>query len=288
MLLKKIIQQQNFLLFFDYLFLILGLLFLAFGIMFFFAYNWDKLPNIIKLGIIEIIILTTLIALYKSKGAISKLLILLLSFLIGIFLALIGQIYQMGADNWELFFYWTISITPIAIFSHFSLMWIFILVLLNISLALYGSIFNFYIFKASLVMVVFNILFFILYEYISRRKSYLKEFYALKIIGVDALFFITIYFIYNLFNKDINLSSVLIYIIFAGYLFYLYKIKKIDIFMLSILSFSIIVVGGAILLKIFSPNNFNTFLITTFTIGTYFIIASYIVYRWLRGLKNDS
>lgn len=83
------------------------------GIMFFFAFNWDDIHKFTKLGLIagaEIICF----ALWWLKGNESlsgKALGAACTFLVGVFMATFGQIYQTGADSYELFTAWALFAT---------------------------------------------------------------------------------------------------------------------------------------------------------------------------------
>jgi len=66
-----------------------------------------------------------------------KVLMLCASVLTGVLLAVYGQIYQTGADAFELFFGWAVLITGWVLISGFAALWLVWLLLLNISAVLY-------------------------------------------------------------------------------------------------------------------------------------------------------
>jgi hypothetical protein len=55
----------------------------------------------------------------------------------GALLALVGQIYQTGADSWELFLLWAVLLLPWLLATHTVFLALLFAVLLNVSLALY-------------------------------------------------------------------------------------------------------------------------------------------------------
>ena len=66
-----------------------------------------------------------------------RLLLLVASTLVGVFLATFGQIYQSGADPWQLFALWALLITPWTILCRLSALWLIWFGLLNISIYLW-------------------------------------------------------------------------------------------------------------------------------------------------------
>lgn len=95
--------------------LYLGALLLGAGIIFFFAYNWANLHHFAKFVLVETAIAFTVCGLYPvSRLApgrqvfhwLTGALLLLLDLLVGALLALVGQVYQTGADPWQLFAIW--------------------------------------------------------------------------------------------------------------------------------------------------------------------------------------
>jgi hypothetical protein len=86
-----------------------GILLLATGLVFFFAYNWDDLHRYAKLGLAwSAMAACGVAALFVQPGSIAYRAALLgvAAVATGVLLALIGQTYQTGADLWELFAAW--------------------------------------------------------------------------------------------------------------------------------------------------------------------------------------
>ncbi len=84
------------------------------GVVFFFAYNWADLAKAIKFGLlfggIAISVTTWLFAGIDSRpGQISGVIATVLT---GVLMAVFGQIYQTGADAYELFASWAILVLP--------------------------------------------------------------------------------------------------------------------------------------------------------------------------------
>ena len=87
------------------------------GVVFFFAFNWDDLPALAKLGLVQVGFAAALAGatLKELESTTSRILLLVAGVLIGVFFAVFGQIYQTGADAWELFAIWGVLLTPLAV-----------------------------------------------------------------------------------------------------------------------------------------------------------------------------
>ena len=128
--------------FFDRAALIIGVILLSLALVFFIAYNWQDLGKMGKFALVEGALVMT-IALYvafsfrKRYRLIRQLLLLIASVITGSLLALFGQVYQTGADTWQLFFGWAVLIIPWVIIARFPALWLLWLGLINAALTLY-------------------------------------------------------------------------------------------------------------------------------------------------------
>ncbi|NML24088.1 DUF2157 domain-containing protein [Pseudoflavitalea sp. G-6-1-2] len=123
-------------------FLTLGTGFFVAGVIFFFAYNWNNLHKFIKIGIAEgLVILPILAAVLFSKmnPMLRKTLITASAVFVGVLFAVFGQVYQTGADSFDLFFNWTLCVTIWAIAAGFAPLWLIWIVLVNVSWGLYNT-----------------------------------------------------------------------------------------------------------------------------------------------------
>ncbi|MBO4332582.1 MAG: DUF2157 domain-containing protein [Paludibacteraceae bacterium] len=106
--------------------LVIGAGFLLSGIVSFFAYNWDHLHRFTKLGLVGMLLLATFgaaLATRKHKLA-HQVSITSMSVLVGVFLALTGQIYQTGADAYLLFLSWSVCIAVWVFIANFPPLWL--------------------------------------------------------------------------------------------------------------------------------------------------------------------
>jgi uncharacterized membrane protein len=121
----------------------LGTIALAAALVFFLAFNWDELGRFAKFALVETAILAGLLACWRLDldSAPGKAVLLLLSLLTGALLALAGQVYQTGADTFELFAWWAALILPWVLVGRFSPLWLLWLALLNLAVWLYFQLF---------------------------------------------------------------------------------------------------------------------------------------------------
>jgi len=117
----------------------IGTVFLLSGIIFFFAFNWAEMSQWQKFGGIEIfIVVAVILAWIKGPDKLSgKLATLAAGTLIGVLMAVYGQIYQTGADEYELFMYWAILLLPLVLVTRFPAFWVMWLVIANIAIIFY-------------------------------------------------------------------------------------------------------------------------------------------------------
>lgn len=128
--------------FLEQLALWLGMLALAAAVIFFFAFNWDDLGRLAKIGMAEAAILVALLACWRLDldGVAGTAALTLASLLVGALLALTGQIYQTGADTFELFAYWAALILPWVLIGRFAPLWLVWVGLIDLAAFLYFSL----------------------------------------------------------------------------------------------------------------------------------------------------
>ncbi|MCG8593387.1 MAG: DUF2157 domain-containing protein [Kiloniellales bacterium] len=114
------------------------------GIFFFFAYNWDDLARWQKLGATQTgIVICALAARFAGlESPAGKVLLLGAGALVGVALAVYGQIYQTGADTFDLFAAWAGLILGWVLIARFAAFWIFWAVIVNVALAFYLDTFT--------------------------------------------------------------------------------------------------------------------------------------------------
>jgi len=114
-----------------------GAVLLALSVVFFFAYNWDDLHRFTKLALaVAALSGCVAAALCSRPGGIAWQSVLFGAALCtGALLALIGQIYQTGADIWELFAAWAVLMLPFVLLARAWPGWLLCLLVGNVCLA---------------------------------------------------------------------------------------------------------------------------------------------------------
>lgn len=118
----------------------LGLLSLVAGSLFFIAWNWAWLPKMGKFALAELLIVALAVVVWwrwYSTLARGALLAAGLSF--GALFALYGQIYQTGADSWELFRAWLCVLLPLALIARQNSLWFCSWLIANLAFQLYTT-----------------------------------------------------------------------------------------------------------------------------------------------------
>ena len=125
--------------FLDRLLLWLGVVMLAAAATFFFAFNWNEMGKLAKIGLVEALLAAALVFLWRLglERAGGKAVLFGAALVAGTLFALIGQIYQTGADTYELFAVWAAAILPWALVGRLPALWVLWLALVNLALSLY-------------------------------------------------------------------------------------------------------------------------------------------------------
>ncbi len=255
----------------------LAVVFLLTGVIFFFAYNWEQMSHVEKLGLIETGLLFFVVMTYYLglDSNFAQLSLLCASVMVGVFLLVFGQIYQTGADSYQLFLFWSVLILLWVLLSKYTPQWVLLLVLLNVTLLLYGSKnhrFWFYTNNYTLLsLALLNMSFLFLREYAEQKKVLWAMGKINKVIVLILLLWpITwsaIEAIFEITKGNVLLSLLWIITMIAG--FYWYKIVRKDSISFSLIVFSVYIVGITFITRtIFKAGGSETgaFLLSAITI----------------------
>ncbi|MDE1461798.1 DUF2157 domain-containing protein [Spartinivicinus poritis] len=121
------------------LLLILATALILTGVIYFFAFNWARLTPTIKFTTIQVGLVGCLIAAYSYslQSFVGKIFLLAATVLVGVFLAVFGQVYQTGADAYQLFMGWSLFTLGWTIIANFSVQWVIWLIICNIFVLLW-------------------------------------------------------------------------------------------------------------------------------------------------------
>lgn len=115
----------------DKLALLVGATLILAGIVFFFAFNWAQMPGWQKLGLVNLgLIISAIGAIWRGfDEVLGQVFAVAASFFVGVFMAVFGQIYQTGADAYQLFMMWSLLTLPWVIITRSLAHWAFWLVI---------------------------------------------------------------------------------------------------------------------------------------------------------------
>ena len=292
-------SKRTWLMFFDKALLIIGTVALVLSLVFFIAYNWQNIGKMGKFALVEGALVIT-IALYVALSfrqlrqrfqLIRQLLLFIASIITGSLLALFGQVYQTGADTWQLFFGWALLITPWVMIARFSALWLLWLGLINACLLLYLDVANLQFINHRLqsvsqvaILALFNFIAFYswLISYDNKKPFSASKFFnrinpkkstaditdndlkhplnnskinssptksclhwSTYVVGLLSTFFMTYLAIVTVFDNGniwATLIAIIVWLGWCGFMFWQFYQRRIDLLMLTYLSFSIITV----------------------------------------------
>jgi len=188
-------------------------------------------------------------------GIAGKAMLLLISLLIGALLALVGQIYQTGADTFELFAAWTAAILPLVLLARFSALWLFWVALLDLALVLYsqtfGGFFRFAFGKTSMWWMLFclNTSALCLWEWLaSSGITWLQERWATRVLAIAGGTTVTGLALWAVFDfEGIWGGTLPAYLTWLAAIYFGYRHLKCDVFVLAGGVLSAIIVVTALL-----------------------------------------
>jgi len=235
--------QLSWLNFIDRLLLWSGTLMTTAGVIFFFAYNWNELPNMAKFALVQGLIIASILTIWRLgiDSAGGKAGLFAGSIFVGALLALIGQIYQTGADTYELFTAWAVLIFPWILISRLSALWLFWIGLVNISLILYYSIFGGLfglLFSSNGLgwsLLVVNTLALVVWQGLAiKGVSWLDERWAIRLLAVVSgvlLTTLTLEYIFD--SRNGHIFEFLAWPIWMAAAYWFYRKVHVDIFILA-------------------------------------------------------
>jgi uncharacterized membrane protein len=264
----------------------LGTIALAAAVVFFFAFNWDDLGRFAKFGLVEAAIVAGLLACWRLDldRPPGKAVLLLLSLLTGALLALTGQVYQTGADTFELFAWWAVLILPWVLVGRFSPLWLVWLGLLNLAAFLY--------FQLSLetegplwALFGINALALIGWEAAHRAGlDWLRDSWPPRLVAMASGYMATSLAIWAVFDSGASSAlAALAYLAWLAAFYVWYRRVRPDLFMLAVGLLSLIVSVAVLLSHNFLGAGSGAFL----AIGLVVIGMSAAGAVWLRAAGRE-
>jgi uncharacterized membrane protein len=239
---------------------------------FFIAYNWNELGRFAKFALAQALVLGSLIGYWRlgPDGLAGKAALLAGSVFLGALLALFGQVYQTGADTWELFANWAALILPWVLVGRFASLWMLWIALLNIAVVFYYRVFPglFGLLARAdeqlWTLFVFNTAALVAWECAARRIAWLEERWAPRLLAMASGGLITVLMLeailgaLGLHRERSSLAALLVYPAWlaAGYAVYRGRLR--ELFVLAGGCLSILVVVTAFLAKLLLDRSGDT------------------------------
>jgi uncharacterized membrane protein len=279
--------------FVEQLLLWLGTVLVAAGVAFFVAYNWAALGRFAKIGLVEALLVAVLAVigwkgLDRSSG---KAALLGASVLVGALLALVGQIYQTGADTFELFAAWGLAILPWALVGRLPALWVLWLGISNLAIVLYyttfGGLFGLLFAPDRLLWVLFalNTAALVAWEVLGRSGlAWLGDRWAPRLIATASGGLVTALAVGDVVRwTDAHDAGVLAWLLWLGAAYLAYRRLRRDVYVLAVGVGSVIAVVTALLIWRTPIHDAGGFLL----IGLVIIGLSAAGARWLRGVAAE-
>jgi uncharacterized membrane protein len=134
-------EKADWLRYINHFLVAVGALLIIAGVTAFFSWNWADLSYMLKFaliqfGIVALVFFAWRIGIDSIGGRAS---LFSSAFLVGVLLAVFGQVYQTGADPYVLFLGWAVLILPWVLIGRQAALWILLQMLLNLGLIMYWT-----------------------------------------------------------------------------------------------------------------------------------------------------
>ncbi len=211
--------------------------------------------------------------------------------LVGALLALVGQIYQTGADTFELFAAWGLAILPWALVGRLSALWILWLAIANLAIVLYyttfGGLFGLLFGPERLLWVLFafDTAALVVWEALARSGlDWLGGRWAPRLIATASGGLVTALAVGDIVEwTDAHNSGLLAWALWLGAAYLVYRRLTRDVYVLAVGVCSVIVVVTTFLVWRMVADDAGSLLL----IGLVIIGLSAVGARWLRAVVAE-
>ncbi|MEL6949826.1 MAG: DUF2157 domain-containing protein [Pseudomonadota bacterium] len=275
-----------------------GLLALALGLAFFVAWNWAELHRFAKLGLVATCLVLALGARLcaRSGSVLATALVPVQLLLIGVLLALTGQIYQSGADRWELFALWAVIALPLVASERSFFGWLPWLGLVNMAAVLWAdtrplglsflwtdSLALYWLLAAingvAGVLAARGVL-------VCERDSWASVLARMALVGAGAC--LTVVAVAAVFsNNQYIAASFAGWVGFLALLWYRYRRVEIDLPLMAGFALSICIVVFAIALRLAAEVSNDFSLGHALLLALFILALATVAGRWLLGLQRE-
>lgn len=278
----------------------LGAVLIASAATYFVAANWQALGRYAKFALVEGALVTAVaVAWWRGLDSLAGRAALFAAALVtGVLLALVGQVYQTGADTYELFAWWALFIVPWVVVGRQPALWMLLVALADVAIVLY--------FRTSVargvdaldlafssqrplwIVTGLNAIALIAWEAAAAmRGGWCAVRWAPRLLATSvgvALTFLAIQFVLDWWDK-VGIESLAAYGAFAAAMYWAYRVRTLDLFMLAGLAASAIALGAFAFGRVIVPNGGTlSFLLIAILIAASAAGAAH----WLRQLAMQA
>jgi uncharacterized membrane protein len=248
----------------------LGAAFFLSGVIFFFAFNWHLLHKFMKLGSIAAVLLLAVAAGFlKGGGSLAgRLAWVAATVMIGVYLAVFGQVYQTGADAWQLFALWAVLAAGWTAVSFYPPQWTIFLVIAETAAVLAmvqlgGQEGDFV--RAGVLLAAANAALYVIFELFRQRgAAWLNTPWFIRLVATAAVgsFLLPVSLYIFDFRDTARFDlfpgfTLVLFAFFGAALFFIVK-KSRDLYVLAVAVFSLIVYGTDIYVHSIKKFNFTS------------------------------
>ena len=280
--------------FLETLFLWLGAASLAASDVFFVAANCQTHGRFAKFGMVEVALVAAIaLAVWRGLDTLpGKAALVVAALLAGALLALVGQVYQTGADTFELFAAWAVAIVAWVLVARLPALWTLWIAILNCAVIFYFQILPgrslWMLFGPRTVFLAafaLNAVALLAWEYAAARGvAGFAVRWAPRVLAFASGVAITALAVLAIVDfHDGGGWHLVLYALWIGTVFWAYRIRSIDLFVLSGGVLSAIVVAAAAIARTFERGGSEVVLMVALVV----IAGASAGAWWLRGVAAE-
>jgi uncharacterized membrane protein len=270
-----------------------GVLCVGAGAVFLVASNWQAMSRFQKFGLAEVA-LAAAIAICWWQGLDSRIgqsALVVAALFTGALLALVGQVYQTGADTYELFVAWAVAIAAWVAVARMPVLWLLWIGLVDMAILLYFEsfpgrfrwLFNQWNFLWALF--AFNVVAQGVWEGLAARGiAWLAAPWAIRVLALAAGAPVTAAaMMYGFEFARASAWTLPVYAAWLAAMYWAYRRRRIDLFVLAGCVLSIALVAAALSLRVFRSPDAGVLLL----IGLVVTAIATAGARWLRRVAAE-
>jgi uncharacterized membrane protein len=278
----------------------MGAILVAAAAAYFIAANWHALGRYGKFALVEAALAAAIgVVWWRGLDDVAGRAALFAGAMVtGVLLALVGQVYQTGADTFELFAVWAVCIVPWAVVGRQPALWMLVVALADIAIVMYFRV------NVARGLDAFDMVFasrmsvwcvtaanagaLIAWEFATARShGWWSVRWAPRLLASAvgaALVLLAVQYVVGWWDRP-GVEGLVGYVAFVAAMLWAYRVRTIDVFMLAGLVLSAIVVGAVLLAKWVG---LASGMLGYLAIGVFIIGCAGAGARWLRALPDDA